>query len=242
MPFTFKQFHIDDQDCGMPVSTDAVVLGAWAPLENARQILDIGAGSGLLSLMAAQRSQAQITAVEIDTGAAKACAANIGASPWAQRIKLYQGDITGFVAPQTAGGMAGFDHIICNPPYFETGPQSAKAGRAVARHTESLPFHVLAQQLQRLLAPQGQASLILPLASLPAWREAVAQHSALQLIRQCDVISVRGKAPKRALLLMQHSQSAAGALKQDQLVIREPDNSYSEQMHALTRNFYLFMT
>ena len=102
----------------MPVSTDAVVLGAWAPLENARQILDLGAGSGVLSLMAAQRSDAQITAVEIDMAAASTCAANISDSPWADRITLYQGDIASFPAPRTADGFTGFDHIICNPPFL----------------------------------------------------------------------------------------------------------------------------
>ncbi|MCF1439944.1 MAG: tRNA(1)(Val) (adenine(37)-N(6))-methyltransferase, partial [Shewanella sp.] len=154
----------------------------------------------------------------------------------------YQGDIASFAAPQTADGFTGFDHIICNPPFFYTGQKSTKAGRATARHTEYLPFNLLAQQLERLLAPKGKISLILPLESLPDWRKALAQHSHLSLTHQCEVISVRGKAPKRVMQLVQHPKDTAGPSQSSQLVIREPDNNYSEQMQALTRNFYLFMT
>ena len=93
MPFTFKQFHIDDNRCGMPVSTDGVLLGAWAPLSQAQTILDIGAGSGLLSLMAAQRSQAKITAIELDDQAALDCQHNFNASAWSDRLELICCDI-----------------------------------------------------------------------------------------------------------------------------------------------------
>ncbi len=90
MAFSFKAFHIEDYGCGMPVSTDGVLLGAWAPLTGAKRVLDIGAGSGLLSLMAAQRSEAEILAVELDSSAAHASRANFKASPWASRLALYQ--------------------------------------------------------------------------------------------------------------------------------------------------------
>lgn len=93
MAFTFKQFHIDDLNCGMPVSTDGVILGAWSPLSQAQQILDIGAGSGLLSLMAAQRSLGRITAVELEEKAAAACLYNMVQSPWADRLSVIHCDI-----------------------------------------------------------------------------------------------------------------------------------------------------
>ncbi|MCL2913559.1 methyltransferase [Shewanella corallii] len=234
MPFTFKQFHIDDQGCGMPVSTDAVVLGAWAPLTQAKQILDIGAGSGLLSLMAAQRSTAHITAVEIDDAAIQACQRNIDASPWADRISLIAGDISEIATKQSQR----FDHIICNPPYFETGPQSDKTGRATARHTDKLTFAALTRAFDGLLSEQGKITLIMPIESLAAWNKALEQTPQLTLLHQCDVVSVRGKVAKRVLLLLGRNRATP---VQSQLVLREPNNSYSQEMIALTRDFYLFM-
>lgn len=240
MPFTFKQFHIDDQNCGMPVSTDAVVLGAWASLESASRILDIGAGSGLLSLMAAQRTAASITAVELDADAACVCRKNMAASPWPDRLSLVEGDIR-YLADELSGG---FDHIICNPPYFETGPQSEKQGRASARHTGSLPFSALIAAIDKLLSDKGLVSLILPLESLPAWQTALADCQHLVQSHICNVISVRGKAPKRALLQLSRPLAAGQteSVVKTELIIRETDNSYSQQMTELTRDFYLFMS
>lgn len=135
MAFTFKQFHIDDMNCGMAVGTDSVVLGAWAQLTAAKTVLDIGAGSGLLSLMAAQRSQAHITSVELDTSAAEACQHNFHNSPWANRLTLVNSSIQDFC--QHIEYQEYFDHIICNPPYFEQGTQAIQSQRAMARHTDS---------------------------------------------------------------------------------------------------------
>lgn len=123
MPFTFKQFHVDDSHCGMPVSTDGVLLGAWAPLTQAKTILDIGAGSGLLSLMAAQRSEAVIQALEIDPLAAQDCQHNIDQSPWSDRITLIQADLLQWYPLAQTQAQTQFDHILCNPPYFDNGPQ-----------------------------------------------------------------------------------------------------------------------
>ncbi|BDM63524.1 tRNA1(Val) (adenine(37)-N6)-methyltransferase [Shewanella sp. NFH-SH190041] len=233
MAFTFKQFHIEDFGCGMPVSTDGVILGAWAPLTDAGTILDIGAGSGLLSLMAAQRSQAHISAIEIDDTAAKACQANFAASPWAARLQLHHQAIQQFVLPHNALA----DHIICNPPYFETGPKSVKTGRAMARHTDTLGFTELLEAISRLLSNKGQASLILPTQSLSAFRSALTTQPNLHLIRRCELISVQGKAANRVLLLL--GRQPIPECQTEQLVIRERNNQYSEQMISLTRDFYL---
>ena len=119
MPFTFKLFHVDDSRCGMPVSTDGVLLGAWAPLVQAKTILDIGAGSGLLSLMAAQRSLAKITAIELDTDAALDCQQNFNASTWPERLEVICCDIQTYSQTcNRAEQGKQFEHIICNPPYF----------------------------------------------------------------------------------------------------------------------------
>ena len=100
--FTFKQFQIKQQNCAMKVGTDGVLLGAWAPLDNVQHILDMGTGTGLLALMAAQRApQATISAVELDAAACHQAGQNVAASPWSERIALYHADVGAFCRQTT---------------------------------------------------------------------------------------------------------------------------------------------
>ncbi len=234
MAFTFKQFHIDDLHCGMPVSTDGVILGAWAPLTAAKRILDIGAGSGLLSLMAAQRSAAQITCVELDEKAAQACHYNLAQSPWPARFELVQMDIRDMCTQ--ALYQAQFDHIICNPPYFEHGPKAQNAQRAMARHTDSLSFAHLLEAIHLCLAPKGLASLILPVPSLTRFMDCL-ESSSLNLVEQVLIKSVASKAANRVLLLL--SASKRGSYQHSEFTILGSDGRYTQQMVELTKDFYL---
>ncbi|ABZ75433.1 methyltransferase small [Shewanella halifaxensis HAW-EB4] len=244
MPFTFKLFHVDDSRCGMPVSTDGVLLGAWAPLVQAKTILDIGAGSGLLSLMAAQRSQAKITAIELDNDAALDCQQNFDASHWSERLEIICCDIQAYCQREQARQ---FDHIICNPPYFANGPQSSKFSRATARHTDSLSFDALLQAIKQLLAPEGQASLILPTESV-SLLEAILSTYNLRLCHKLLAASVEGKAPNRQILVLGHDLKAKKihnfgtelqAVAQQQLYIREKTGHYSLAFTLLSQDFYL---
>ena len=113
--FQFKQFTIHHDRCAMKVGTDGVLLGAWAPLIQPRHILDIGTGSGLIALMLAQRyPQAQVTGIDIDTASIEQAAANVAASPFAERVSV---KCQALQALQDA--TASFDAIACNPPFFE---------------------------------------------------------------------------------------------------------------------------
>ncbi len=155
--FTFKQFHIDIGSCGMPVSTDGVLLGAWTNISECSQILDIGTGTGLLSLMSAQRnSDAHVDAIELMPIAAEVARLNFSQSPWKERLVLIHQD---FLSYQTAYK---YDAIICNPPYFNNGEQSLKGERSTARHTDSLPFDKLLLHCKTLISSTGRASFILP--------------------------------------------------------------------------------
>lgn len=240
MPFSFKQFHIDDRHCGMPVSTDGVLLGAWAPLTEASKILDIGAGSGLLSLMAAQRSKANITAIELDNDAVIDCSNNINHSPWASRITLIPQCINQWLSQLTQPNL--FDHIVCNPPYFDNGPRAATDRRALARHTQGLSFPQLLDAIKTLLHPEGRASLILPTQSLTVFLSLLSAHQ-LTLLKRVDVASVEGKIPHRHLLLLGHQgQTQPTAFlsdKPESLCIRDSSGNYTKEMVALTQAFYL---
>ncbi|MGI2134700.1 tRNA1(Val) (adenine(37)-N6)-methyltransferase [Shewanella baltica] len=236
MAFTFKQFHIDDMNCGMAVGTDSVVLGAWAQLTAAKTVLDIGAGSGLLSLMAAQRSQAHITSVELDTSAAEACQHNFHNSPWANRLTLVNSSIQDFC--QQIEYQEYFDHIICNPPYFEQGTQAIQSQRAMARHTDSLSFTALLDAIHVCLAPQGNASLILPMQSMARLNEILA-HSQLSLIEITNLISIVGKSANRVLCVLAHKTHPQIAPKISDITIRELSGQYTQTMVQLIRDFYL---
>lgn len=145
----------------MKVCTDACVLGAAADLVQAHRILDIGTGTGLLALMAAQRNPtAHIEAVELDAVAARQAAANFAASPWPTRLAVHAQPLGQFAASQPAA----FDHIICNPPFFRHSLLSPNTQRTSARHTtaDSLTFLELADFAATFLTGLGQLTVLLP--------------------------------------------------------------------------------
>ncbi|OLQ79945.1 SAM-dependent methyltransferase [Photobacterium proteolyticum] len=232
--FTFKQFHVDDFGCGMPVSTDGVLLGAWAELSQHGQILDIGTGSGLLALIAAQRTAAsapQIVAIEIDPTAAKAASQNFILSPWSTRLECIEQDVESWAARQPSGS---FNTIVCNPPYFNSGLKADCKSRATARHTDSLSHPALLATIRHLLCDTGSANLILP------------EHEGHQLVklapayqlscrRLCEVRSTEKKPVSRLLITLSRQP---GDRETEQLSIHH-QGQYSEQFSALTRDFYL---
>ncbi|MBD8512776.1 methyltransferase [Photobacterium sp. CAU 1568] len=241
--FTFKHFHVDDHGCGMPVSTDGVLLGAWAWVSSCRDsqtqvnrqtILDIGCGSGLLSLMAAQRTQsgtADILALDIDPAAVTAAGKNFSASPWSVRLRAERQDIREWVRSQPKGR---FQAILCNPPYFNHGEQANCQRRATARHTDTLSHSELLSCLQYLLAPAGQASLILPVYEGEALLTMLADYG-LHCRRLCRVKSTAAKPVHRLLIALSPQD---GDCDETQLTINQ-QGQYSAGFTALTRDFYL---
>lgn len=229
--FKFKQFTIEGGQSGMPVSTDGVLLGAWAFATSPQHILDIGTGTGLLALMCAQRfPQASITAVDIDEHAFQAASHNVAHSPWANRIQVAQQNIL-----QTQLNTP-VDAIICNPPYFNDGQQSQHAQRATARHTDRLNHGDLLQAMARLLTPLGTASLILPAVEGEQFI-AQAEQQGWFLARRCNVQPSARKPVHRLLFELQREPCSS---QLSTLIIQE-GATYSADFIALTRAFYLKM-
>ena len=133
--FQFKNFTIYQDKCAMKVGTDGVLLGSWANASKAKSILDIGTGSGLIAIMLAQRSNAIIYAVEIDSNAATQASENACNSPWSERLHVVNESIQGFATSSNIG----FDLIVSNPPYFINSLKPTANKRMVARHTDSQP-------------------------------------------------------------------------------------------------------
>ncbi|WP_028023869.1 tRNA1(Val) (adenine(37)-N6)-methyltransferase [Enterovibrio calviensis] len=230
--FQFKQFSIVDKGCGMPVSTDGVLLGAWANAGEHDTVLDIGTGTGLLSLMMAQRfPQSHITAIDIDEHAVNSAKENSEQSAWKHRINIVLQDIICWHdGPQ-------FDTIICNPPYFNSGEQASDQRRATARHTDTLSHDSLLKVIKAHLFPHGQAHLILP--SVEADQLiAKARDYDLHCQRLTSVKPTAVKPVSRKLVTLTVAQPDE---RQENMLVIQEDGAYTADFVALTRDFYLKM-
>jgi tRNA1Val (adenine37-N6)-methyltransferase len=230
--FSFKQFTIRHDRCAMKVGTDGVLLGAWTDIRHSRRILDIGTGTGLISLMLAQRqADATITAIDIDAEAVNQAQENIQDSPWKERITAVLQDLKTY-RPQEL-----FDTIVSNPPYFIDSLKCPDSQRNTARHTDTLDMHTLLYQTSLLLTPEGRFSIVLPAEQTNTLIEA-AGRVGLYPSRHTSVITRPGLAPKRTLMEFTRQKEA---FQTEELVIELERHVYSEAYIALTKDFYLKM-
>jgi tRNA1Val (adenine37-N6)-methyltransferase len=230
--FRFKQFSIDDSRCAMKVGTDAVILGAWVNISAQGSILDIGTGCGIIALMAAQRSNGHITAIEIDEHAALQSKENFEYSPWSERIDLIHGAVQQFKPEKL------FDQIISNPPFFKNALKAPEHKRNIARHNDSLSFESLLFSVDTLLTENGTFAFILPKVEA---LELIMLASAHQfyLNRYCTVFSREGKSPNRIMAEVSRHESAP---IKEMLCIRNSKNQYTAEYKELTKDFYLFLS
>ncbi len=211
----------------MKITTDACIQGAWTPVTGDTYI---GAGTGLLSLMLAQRyGQLQIDAVELDAEAATQCAENVTGSPWAGRIRVMAGDVRSF-----AGGP--YDMIITNPPFFQQSLLGSRENRNNARHTLSLGYDELLQAAARLLKAEGSLSILLPQAEYLLWAEMAVQQGWSEFAR-LSIRHTAGADIKRVVGMW--SQTPAAETVESNLVIKDQDQQYTPQFAALLSPFYL---
>jgi tRNA1Val (adenine37-N6)-methyltransferase len=216
----------------MKVCTDSCLLGAYAQVSAAQTILDIGAGTGLLALMAAQRSPARITAVEIDARAARQARENIAASPWAHRIQLVNQSLQDF--EQVNAQL--FEVMLCNPPFYKASHKSPDEARNVAMHSHELSFAEILRFCHRFLHPAGTLYMLLPPAesrqfeSLAATRHLFVRESLL-------VHTKTGGKHIRTIQALGHQ--APALLAESQLAIRQDDNTYTDAFRHLLRDYYL---
>lgn len=229
--FNFKQFSVVDDKCAMKVGMDSVLLGSWANVNGANRVLDIGAGSGILSLMVAQRnSVAQIIGVEISRGAAFNASNNFEASPWRERLSVVLDDISRYQADR-------FDCIVSNPPYFDGKlPKTMISERQRARHTIGLSFDILAYSASRLMNDDGRFSLVLPVDSYTEFSQVAANYDLFEH-RKLYVAPRVNKTPNRVLL--EYRKSMVKTPDVAWLSLRASHGSYSRDYELLTQDFYL---
>ncbi len=213
----------------MKVGTDGVLLGSWTPTANAKRILDIGTGTGLLALMLAQRSSAHVDAVELDAEAAQQAIENVLRSPFAERVSVFNADIRTFKSSSK------YDLIVCNPPFFINSMRCPDAKRTQARHSDTLTAEALLEVVLQHLAPDGYFSVVYPVIEAIAFSE-MAQQLGLHCVRQLDVCPTPQQPPKRTLMTFGCSPLP---LEQTSLVIETARHCYTDEYRQLTKDFYL---
>ena len=228
--FRFKQFEIEQDRCAMKVGTDGVLLGAWA--QGGCRILDIGSGTGLISLMMAQRfPEAEVVGIDMDVDACGQARENVMASPFRDRVEIECCRLQDF-------GAAGvFDAIVSNPPFFVDSLKNPDSKRTMARHTDSLPFRDLFAGVKRLLSYEGVFSAIVPAEVVEQF---VAESCMLgfYLIRKCCVKTVERKQPKRFMLSF--AKHRISPYEEHVETMMDSQGNRSEWYRKITEEFYLF--
>jgi len=230
-PFRFKQFTVDHNLSSMKVGVDAVLLGAWAKVEKARNILDVGTGSGLIALMMAQKNtEAEIHAIDIEENAFKQAEINFSNSAWKQRFSLYLDD---FNTWQTN---TKFDVIISNPPFFSQSLKSEIEGRNLARHNDALPLHNLLQKAKILLNDRGSLFMVYPAEALDEIKKEI-KICALYLKSITLVKPIISKPPKR--VLVEITNEVIIEVTQNELCIHSTPEEFTKEYVELTKDFYI---
>jgi tRNA1Val (adenine37-N6)-methyltransferase len=230
--FQFRQFRIEQGDTAMKVSTDACIQGAWTPiLSGTTNVLDIGAGTGLLSLMIAQRAPVVlIDAIEMDQAAANQASANIAASPWNDQINLIHGDA------RIHSFGKNYDLIICNPPFFNNSLLGPDHQRNLARHTASLSNGDLFDTIKTHLSPTGYASIMLPPGEHQFW-QSLLEKNGWGICRLLQVKPKSTAAVNRIISLC--SPCATSETITEDLTIYRSKRGYSDKFTELMKGYYL---
>lgn len=214
----------------MKVGTDGVLIGAWSALGEGA-LLDIGCGSGLLSVMAAQReSSLVIDAIDIEENAVKQAEINVVNCPWGDRINLFLTSLQDFQPPHK------YDFIVSNPPYFINSLIEVKGARAIARHSDTLPYNELAMGVNRLLSDDGIFSVIFPYIEANIFIVEASKY-ALYCIKRMDIKGVSTGATKRVML--QFSRVKKDIVNEELIIEDGGRHVYSQKYRDLTKEFYL---
>lgn len=227
-PFQFKHFSIQQSHAALKVGTDAFLLGAFCNWTSPKHLLDIGTGTGVLSLMAAQRFPFHtVTAIDISELAIIDARTNFKNAPFNTEFVAIQTSLQNFACTKQ------YDAIICNPPYFENSVKNNYAESALARHTDALPFNELIGKINDLLTNDGKAWMIFPADYLKIFEEKLTA-SLLHIVHE---IKIMGKpmSLKRIIVCLEKNKHDR---KIDYFTIRNENGTYTEAYKALTIDFH----
>ena len=227
-PFRFQQFSIQQSKDVFRVGTDGVLLGAMCNVKNAKKILEIGTGTGLISLMLAQRNvSAKISAIDINENAVKLASENFRNSIFNENLKVELKDFKNFETNEN------FDLVVCNPPFFE---ENASAKDVLARQQVELNFRNLVEKSAEIITQKGILSIILP-SEAATDVKSLAEEFNLYLVREINIYGIEGGNLKRNILEFSLAQKP---LEISDFVIEKSPRKYSDQYLNLTKNFHVF--
>ncbi|WP_028892428.1 tRNA1(Val) (adenine(37)-N6)-methyltransferase [Tenacibaculum sp. 47A_GOM-205m] len=237
-PFQFKEFTVHQDKTAMKIGTDAVLLGAWCNLgDYPDTMLDVGSGTGVISLMLAQRSDAMtIDAVEVDENAYEQTVENFEQSDWGDRLFCYNASFVEF-AEEMAEEEEQYDVIVSNPPFYTDNYETEDVARNKARFTSSLSFEDLLKGVSKILSENGRFSTIIPFKEQENFVE-LAKKYDLYLNRVCRVKGTPDTEVKRSLLELSFVETS---IKEEELIIETKRHQYTDAYINLTKDFYLKM-
>ncbi len=229
--FQFKQFTIHQDRCAMKVSTDACILGAWInPGSDCKRILDIGTGTGLLALMLAQKTDAVIDAIELDTEAAEQAEENVASSGWAEKVNVINADVTEY------GFQHKYDLVITNPPFFNNSLLGPAVRRNQARHTLSLNYQQLLDAVANNLTEVGKVAVLLPVDEFVVWEKLITSHG-WQVAERLNIHPRLGQSVNRVVAICK--QDSVDNVEVSDLYIRSAGNEYTNEFARLMHPYYL---
>ncbi|MBP5257949.1 MAG: methyltransferase [Prevotella sp.] len=232
--FSFKQFEVCHDRCGMKVGTDGCLLGAWA--SGGSRILDVGTGSGLIALMMAQRFPgSRVTAIDIDADAVSQAKENVINSPFADRVDVIEADFNNFfIEANTEKPL--YDAIVSNPPFFENALKTPDAQRNIARHSDSLTYASLMRNAYRLLSAEGTLTVVVP----ADYESVVMSEAAIAgfFLSQRTAIRTKENKPIKRLLLA-FTKSSPYEIENIECALLSSDGMRSVWYQSLMSDFYL---
>lgn len=231
--FEFKKFSLKQDRCAMKVGTDAVLIGSWVDVSGSDRILDIGTGTGIIALMIAQRTPAQITALEIDKNSFEQACENAANSTFKNQITVINQSFQDYWKQCTTK----FNLIVTNPPYFVDSLKSNDSYRSIARHADVLPFSDLVEGVVNCLAPAGKFCVILPKKEALLFRT-ITEQKGLHLSKLFRVKSNQSK-EEEIRQIMQFEFKPSGFSEETISIRDEKTNEYSAAYKALTKEYHL---
>ena len=229
--FQFKQFTIQQDKSAMKVCTDSCILGAWSVkhLNGAKKILDVGTGTGLLSLMLAQKSDSRIDSIELDHESAAQALENIAASPWSARIRLLEGNVLDYPLPTD------YDFVISNPPFFESDLRSPVEKKNKAKHNKTLTLDELIIVISQHLKITGTFSILLPY-HRSDYFENLAMIQGFFLRQKLTLRQTPAHQPFRSICLFGFQKP--DAMDSKELVIKNENGNYSSEFTEIMNDYY----
>jgi tRNA1Val (adenine37-N6)-methyltransferase len=232
-PFCFRQFSLYHHQSTMKVGMDSILLGVWTQLNLKDKVLDIGTGSGIISLLLASRGAGSIIAIDIDEPSINEALINFNSSPWRSLLNAKHQRLQDFVLDHPTK----FDLIISNPPFFLQGVLSASERQSNARHARSLSYTELVYSVCKLLSKSGIFSVVLPYNTAGYFVE-LCRKNDLYLKRKMLIFPRRGATPNR--INMEFSFQRELHIQMDMLNIREENNDYTNEYVLMTKEYYLW--